>query len=142
MTTDLMHTHHEDHVEGLLVGHRRDGRSIYSKQGKRQLVEMCLRPGTSLAKVALHHGLNANVLRRWVTEAAGNGRKAGSTPDAATGEIARMLPVVQRRSRATGAMDTHCSPSIEIEIAGATVRLRGAVDPAQLRQVLDCLMRA
>jgi len=28
-----------------------------------------MRPGVSIAAVALHHGLNANMLRKWVIEA-------------------------------------------------------------------------
>ncbi|WP_083438250.1 transposase [Caldimonas brevitalea] len=33
------------------------------------VVEECLRPGVSIAAVALAHGLNANMLRKWVTDA-------------------------------------------------------------------------
>lgn len=29
----------------LITGHKRDGRCIYSKQGKRELAQACLRPG-------------------------------------------------------------------------------------------------
>ena len=32
------------------------------------MVEECGRPGVSMASVALAHGLNANLLRRWVVE--------------------------------------------------------------------------
>jgi transposase len=34
---------------------------------KRELVEACLLPGVSVARLALEHGLNANLLRSWVT---------------------------------------------------------------------------
>jgi len=51
----------------LVVGHKRDGRSCYDKEAKRELIEACLRPGVSVARTALQHGLNANLLRTWIT---------------------------------------------------------------------------
>ena len=35
---------------------------------KAELVQLCLSSGASLAAIALEHGLNANLLRRWVIE--------------------------------------------------------------------------
>lgn len=43
-------------------------RRNYSDDFKRDAVAACLVPGVSMAAVALANGLNANVLRRWVTE--------------------------------------------------------------------------
>ena len=51
----------------LVVGHKRDGRSCYDKEAKRELIEACLRPGVSVARIALQHGINANLLRTWIT---------------------------------------------------------------------------
>lgn len=50
----------------LIVGHGRDGRCLYDPEAKRELVEVCLRPGLSVAKVALEFGINANLLRKWM----------------------------------------------------------------------------
>jgi transposase len=50
----------------LIVGHGRDGRCLYDPEAKRELVRLCLQPGTSVAKVALEHGINANLLRKWI----------------------------------------------------------------------------
>lgn len=50
----------------LVVGHKRDGRSCYDSEAKRQLIEACLRPGVSVARLALRHGVNANLLRTWI----------------------------------------------------------------------------
>jgi transposase len=52
----------------LVVGHKRDGRSCYDREAKRELVEACLRPGISVARMALEHGVNANLLRRWIDQ--------------------------------------------------------------------------
>ena len=50
----------------LIAGHGRDGRCLYDPEAKRELVRLCLQPGTSVAKVALEHGINANLLRKWI----------------------------------------------------------------------------
>lgn len=50
-----------------LMGRRR--RRRHSAEFKRAVVGECMRPGVSMAAVALHHGLNANMLRKWVIEA-------------------------------------------------------------------------
>jgi transposase len=50
----------------LIVGRGRDGRCLYDPEAKRELVSICLQPGISVAKVALEHGINANLLRKWI----------------------------------------------------------------------------
>ena len=47
---------------------RRDGRRRYEPASKERLIEACLRPGVSLAGLALQHGVNANLLRKWVAK--------------------------------------------------------------------------
>ena len=51
----------------LVVGQKCDGRRCYDKEAKRELIEACLRPGMSIARMALDHGINANLLRTWIT---------------------------------------------------------------------------
>lgn len=50
----------------LVVGHKRDGRSCYDREAKRELIEASLQPGVSVAGMALRHGINANLLRTWI----------------------------------------------------------------------------
>lgn len=50
-----------------LMGRRR--RRRHSAEFKQAVIGECMRPGVSIAAVALHHGLNANMLRKWVLEA-------------------------------------------------------------------------
>ncbi|MFM0441848.1 transposase [Paraburkholderia strydomiana] len=45
-----------------------DGRRRYDENGKRALVEIALRSDVSVAKLALEHGINANLLRKWITK--------------------------------------------------------------------------
>ncbi len=49
-----------------VVGVLRNGRRRYDPASKQRLVEACLQPGVSLAGLALRHGVNANLLRKWV----------------------------------------------------------------------------
>jgi len=44
----------------------RNGRRRYDPVSKQRLVEACRQPGASLAALALRHGVNANLLRKWV----------------------------------------------------------------------------
>lgn len=43
-------------------------RRRHSDAFKAKVVTACLQPGVSTASVALAHGLNANLLRRWIAE--------------------------------------------------------------------------
>ena len=41
-------------------------RSSYPKPFKAQIVRECLQPGASVSSVAINHGINANVIRKWL----------------------------------------------------------------------------
>ncbi|RQM44218.1 IS66 family insertion sequence hypothetical protein [Paraburkholderia bannensis] len=45
-----------------------DGRRRYDEKSKRVLIEAALRPGVSVARLAQEHGVNANLLRKWITK--------------------------------------------------------------------------
>ena len=59
----------------LRAGRRR---RHHSAEFKAKVVEECRGAGVSLAAVALAHGLNANLLRRWVVENQSIGRTSSS----------------------------------------------------------------
>lgn len=61
MTEDI-----EAIAKRLVVGHKRDGRSVYDEQVKKELVRACRQPGVSLARIARTCGINANVLSNWL----------------------------------------------------------------------------
>lgn len=54
-------------LSGLVLGRIRDGRCRYDPQVKQELVRRCLQPGVSVAAMAMRHGVNANLLRKWIT---------------------------------------------------------------------------
>jgi len=58
----------KDVIELRVVRRGRDGRCRYDERGKRLLVEAALRSGVSVARLAQEHGINANLLRKWITK--------------------------------------------------------------------------
>ncbi|MCC8397694.1 transposase [Paraburkholderia sp. MMS20-SJTR3] len=44
----------------------KDGKRRFDRRTKQWLVEACLAPGASVAGLALKHGVNANLLRKWI----------------------------------------------------------------------------
>ncbi len=122
-----------DLVPGLIQGHKRDGRCRYDRQAKAELVRRCLEPGVSVAAQALAHGVNANLLRKWITLAL---QRGGS------GERSVLLPVAMQLGTVTPmSSSTPSDGSIELVLPGGTIRVRGAIDAATLGTVIDCLSR-
>lgn len=58
----------DKHSELKVVRQSSDGRRRYDEKGKRALIETALRPGMSVARLAQEHGINANLLRKWITK--------------------------------------------------------------------------
>jgi transposase len=82
----------------LVVGHKRDGRSCYDTEAKRELIEACMRPGVSVARMALQHGVNANLLRTWITRYRRERQAMTGMPSSATmamSATSAFVPVVQ-----------------------------------------------
>jgi transposase len=94
-----------------VVGVFRNGRRRYDPASKRGLVEACLQPDVSLAGLALQHGVNANLLRKWVAEQQRQRRNG-----VAEGAIARasdvFVPVVESCG-VTGAPEPPSPPPIQ-----------------------------
>ena len=61
-------SHLSELAQRLVIGHKRDGRSIYDQKAKHELIMACREPGASLAKVARACGVNANQLASWVRQ--------------------------------------------------------------------------
>jgi transposase len=58
-----------DLKERLVTGWARGGgRRRFDAQAKRELVQACLQPGVSVARMALEYGLHANLLRKWIRD--------------------------------------------------------------------------
>ena len=123
-------------VPNLVRGHRRDGRCQYDKAAKRELVRRCLEPGVSLAGTALAHGINANLLRKWVDTLGGKVR--ARRVRALMAPTSSLLPVnIEEPGRGRTSVPTE--GYVELLVPGGTVRVYGRVDGASLRAVMDCL---
>jgi transposase len=75
------------------VGSGRRRRREHSAEFKAQVVAACSAPGVSNAAVAMAHGLNPNLARRWVREAERRG--GGALVRAANGAVSTAFVPVQ-----------------------------------------------
>ncbi|WP_095211676.1 transposase [Burkholderia sp. ABCPW 11] len=75
-----------------VVRHSSDGRRRYDEKGKRALVEAALQPGVSVARLAQEHGINANLLRKWITKYLMEREKGISSTSQNNGSDERDLP--------------------------------------------------
>jgi transposase len=122
-------------------------RRQHEREFKEDLIAQSLVPGASVAAIAMKGGINANLLFKWRREHVR--AKTEPAPAAAT-----LLPVcvvteaepapISQPPTAGGAVVSRSARSgvIEIEIAGAQLRLRGAVDETMLGSVLRALRQS
>ena len=54
----------------LVVAHKRDGGCVYDRQAKQELAQECMKSGVSVSRMAMQYGVNANLLRKWIDQAA------------------------------------------------------------------------
>jgi transposase len=109
---------------------------------KHELIERSLQPGASVSAIALENGINTNLLFKWRRM---HLRAASRVEDCGAAQ-AVLLPVklalaheapVHKAARTS--TTTLASSVIEIDIGAARVRLRGALDEANVRCVLQAL---
>jgi transposase len=131
----------------LVLPRRRAKRRHYDQAFKRHLVELTLVPGASVARIALDHRLNANIVFRWrrhyLRELGGAAPKAaGALLPVTVSEAEQALEVISERTpsvRGRGKRELGPSGVIEIELAAAQVRVTGEVALEALRLVLETL---
>ncbi len=130
-------------------------RRQHDRAFKADLVEQTLQAGASVAVIARNNGINANLLFKWRRD---HRRKAMgvSVPRApappvlvpvriepetgvATSSALEPAPTAEA---ASGSRVPARGGVIEVEVAGARVRLRGAVDEIMLSSVLRALRRS
>lgn len=116
----------------------RTGRRTYTAEYKRGVVRQCGEPGVSVAGVALAHGINANLVRRWIVlqDRALVGPNSESQAVLLPVSVQRTAPARERRGD-----DGVSTAMIEIELYGARIYLRGGVDAQALQAVLVVLSR-
>lgn len=88
-------------------------RRLYSPELKNRVVAQARLPGASIAGVALSHGINANIVHRWLRE------RAGQPPQTPSGFVALSLPTAHGKPE-----EEQAKPAQDIRIElrrGATV---------------------
>jgi transposase len=111
----------------------RNGKRIFTSAFKAWLVEQAGKRATSVAGLALRHSVNANQLRRWMRLAEQHVNERAPV----------LLPVYIEQAQVsvtpTVPVSSTAAAPIEIEVAGAVVRVYEGVDAHRLRMVLDAL---
>lgn len=85
-------------------------RRRYSAQFKQEVVLLCRQPGMSVASVARSHGINHNIVHRWIREHLGSALTA--CPSAQVSAEAGFVPVAlaaQRPRGVDGVIEVHIS---------------------------------
>ena len=122
---------------GFEAGGARARYRKYSLESKRSIAQQCLVPGTSVAGVALAHGVNANLVRKWIHKF-----RAGEYGE--IGSSVALLPVTVSDAPATVVTNPSVPPAqghLDIELPSGRVRVHGRVDVETLRAVLTVLAR-
>ena len=111
------------------------GRRAYNPEFKAWIVEQACVPGMTVAGLAMRNQVNANQLRHWVLLHQ-RGRSSAQTASP------RLLPVTvaddSRSAGWPGAVSGRAAP-VEIEWAGAVVRVHDGVSATTLGTVLSVL---
>jgi len=121
----------------------RSKRRYLALEEKRRIVEETLVEGASVARIALAHGLNTNLLFTW--------RRLHQKGLLGGGGAAQLLPVTvtaeSSPAEAAVVRDTACRArswsegTIQIRLQRAQVRVEGNVNTRLVRVVLECLRR-
>ena len=137
----------------LVARTRADGRHVYRKEGKAVLVAACAERGASVAAIALAHGVNANLLRKWITrshtrdrpcrdqrtEASALGNVVARSPASMSTHAAQFLAVELAPVPAVPAPVISALGTISIQLGEARIDIGGVVEREALRRVIDCL---
>lgn len=122
---------HGERVERV----KANGKRVFSTAFKAWLVAQAARPGVSASALAMRHEINANQLRRWMRleHLAQPPRAPAVLPVVLASQPCELQPAAATPQPASIALP------IEIEVAGALVRVHQGSEPAHLRMVLQAL---
>jgi transposase len=137
MTDDL-----EDLKRRLVVGHKRDGRSVYDETAKAELVALCMQPGASVSRLARECGVNANQVGRWLREH-GQERRRRSVSSAASASATFVAVPVLPTPATPIDLDGKAFAGVSLQARlpnGVAVDLRD-VDPRHIGEVIEALGR-
>jgi transposase len=101
-----------------MTSEKTGGRRRYSQELKAQILAQCDAPGASVAKVAMAHGINANVVHGWrkIAREGGGVVAAPVTP--------AFVPLMIESNREPVVPQTGEQPSVEIELRRGSVLMK------------------
>lgn len=108
-------------------------RRFYSPELKLQVVGACAQPGASIAGVALQHGINANIVHRWLRE---------HSQDTLVNRPQTFVPVTLNSAIEPATVQPTSDIRVEVKRANATIVVRwplagGAACAQWLRECLQ-----
>ena len=124
----------------------RSNRRVHSSEFKAQVLGECKQPGASVAAVAIAHGLNPNVVRKWL--AGQNLKRMGAAMPATAPHVPplQFVPVELAKSEHRPAHIPASQPDIRIELERGGLRLKlqcaasaGPAYAALLRSLADTM---
>lgn len=101
-----------------MTSEKTDTRRRYSMTTKAQVVAECAQPGASVAKIAMAHGINANVVHRWRKLARGGGAEAAKK----TGEFIALPLTIAPASVPPTAPDP-AVPDLQVELRRGAITM-------------------
>ncbi len=102
------------------------GRRWYTQRFKNEVVAQCLQPGASVSRISIEHGLNTNLVRKWVQSA-----RRDQPP-------AMLMPVLlEERELVTEA--TSSSNAIEIRVGEAVIAIGTMAPVHQIEAIVRAL---
>ena len=125
----------------------RSNRRVHSAQFKAQILAECRQPDASVAAVAISHGLNPNVVRKWL--AGQNLKRMGAAVSATAPQVPTLqfVPVELARSEHRLANIPESQPAIRIELERGGLHLKlqcaasaGPAYAALLRALADTVL--
>ena len=108
-----------------------NGKRVFSRAFKAWLVAQAGEPGVSVAALAMRHEINANQLRRWT--------RLEHLAQPTRAPVVLPVTILPQDCRREAVGPLQSTPPIEIELAGAVVRVHRGIDAEQLGVVLRAL---
>jgi transposase len=103
----------------------RSQRRVHSAEFKAQVLAECRQPGASVASVAIAHGLNPNVVRKWLVGR--NLKRMGAalpTPAPCAAPVLQFVPVELAKPDHCMAATPAVQPDIRIDVERGDLRLK------------------
>ena len=101
-----------------MTSEKADTRRRYSSATKAKVVAQCAEPGASVARIAMAHGINANVVHRWRKLA----RRGAIKTVSKTGEFIA-LPLTMAPDPVPSSAPAPAAPDLQVELRRGAIMM-------------------